>query len=371
MDLPPPQPIVDRPVSFEVRNVNRTDDPCHGDGRRYVVRGRLVGPPAARAVTVYLHGSVLGRRSWRFRALPGYDYAQHQARAGLASFVYDGLGYGQSDVPHGSDVCGGTEADVAHQVIQRLRDRGFRRVGLLGFSFGGYAAELEAATFRDVDALGVESWSDHLTTKFVNATAPGASDCDNGGRRKRPGDPRGYRWVFHYREERTMLANPERGMRRALYRAHERDPCGLAASAPGVAANPGRLSRIHVPVLLVYGERDALFGPRSRRSQRGDFTGTDDLSYKLIRGAGHFLALERRAPAFRAVVRRWLEHRHFYSSPTPRARASATVSPEPRRPNGSGPWIFHLESALAGISSHTRMAMTERNRPVASPGRSP
>lgn len=311
MDVPPPPPVVDRPVSFEVRNVNRTDDPCHGDGRRYVVRGHLIGPPTARAVTVYLHGSVLGARSWRFRALTGYDYARRQARAGHASLVYDGLGYGRSDVPHGTDVCGGTEADVAHQVVQRMRDRGFRRVALFGFSFGGYAAELEAATFRDVDALGVESWSDHVSRAFVRATIPGVQDCENGGRRKRPGDARGYRWFFHHRDERTMLARPEPGMRRALYRAHERDPCGLLTSAPGIRENPERLHTIRVPVLLVYGTEDALFHERARRAQRDDFTGTGDLRYKLIRDAGHFLTLERRAPAFARLVDRWLRHRGF------------------------------------------------------------
>ncbi|HKP88805.1 MAG TPA: alpha/beta hydrolase [Thermoleophilaceae bacterium] len=313
MDAPPPQPIVDRPVSFEVRNVNRTDDPCHGDGRMYTVRGRLIGPrdrvAGHRAVTVYLHGSVLGQRTWRFRAVDGYDYARGQARAGHVSLIYDGLGYGRSDVPHGSDVCGGTEADVAHQVVRGMRRRGFRRVALFGFSFGGYAAELEAATFRDVDALGVESWADHLTARFVRALGPGAEDCANGGRRKRPGDARGYRWVFHRRDERVMLASPARGMRAALYRAHERDPCGLGSSAAGVSGNPERLGTITVPVLLVYGTRDALFAKRSRDAQRDDFTGTDDLSYKLIEGAGHFLTLEGRAPAFRALVHRWLRAR--------------------------------------------------------------
>jgi pimeloyl-ACP methyl ester carboxylesterase len=309
VDALPPQPVVDRPITFEVRNVNRTDDPCHGDGGRYTVRGRLIGPPGRRAVTVYLHGSVLGQRTWRFRAVDGYDYARRQARAGHVSVVYDGLGYGRSDVPRGSDVCGGTEADVAHQVVQRLRDRGFRRVALFGFSFGGYAAELEARTFRDVDALGVESWSDHLTRNFLRAVAPGAEDCANGGRRKRPGDPRGYRWFFHDRYERTMLANPRRGMRTALYRAHERDPCGLMSSAGGIRQNAAELARIRVPVLLVYGSRDALFARRSREAQRDDYSGTSDLRYKLIGGAGHFLTLERRAHDFQALVERWLRHR--------------------------------------------------------------
>jgi pimeloyl-ACP methyl ester carboxylesterase len=212
-------------------------------------------------------------------------------------------------VPHGSDVCGGTEADVAHQVVQRMRDRGFRRVALFGFSFGGYAAELEALRFGDVDALGVESWSDHLTAGFVRAAAPGSEDCANGGRRKRPGDARGYRWFFHRRDERTMLANPRPGVAAALYRAHERDPCGLTASSTGIGRIPARLGRIEVPVLLVYGTRDALFKRRSRESQRDDYTGTNDLRYKLIGGAGHFLTLERRAGAFRALVHRWLLHR--------------------------------------------------------------
>jgi pimeloyl-ACP methyl ester carboxylesterase len=313
VDAPPPQPIVDRPISFEVRNVNRTDDPCRGDGRRYTVRGRLIGPrarvEARRAVTVYLHGSILGQRTWRFRAVDGHDYARRQARAGHVSLIYDGLGYGRSDVPHGSNVCGGTEADVAHQVVQRMRDRGSRRVALFGFSFGGYAAELEAVTFGDVDALGVESWSDHLTGDFVRAVAPGSEDCSGGGRRKRPGDARGYRWFFHRRDERTMLANPRPGVAAALYRAHERDPCGLTASTAGIRDNPARLRRIQVPVLLVYGTRDALFRRASTDAQRDDYTGTDDLRYKLIEGAGHFLTLERRAPAFQALVHRWLSHR--------------------------------------------------------------
>ncbi|MEA2273696.1 MAG: hypothetical protein QOI98_2404, partial [Solirubrobacteraceae bacterium] len=288
---------------------NRTEDPCHGDGRRYTVRGRLIGPRGRRAVTVYLHGSILGQRTWRFRAVGGYDYARRQARAGHVSVIYDGLGYGRSDVPHGSDVCGGTEADVAHQVVQRLRDRGFRRVALFGFSFGGYAAEVEALTFGDVDALGVESWSDHLTAHFVRAVGPGAEDCTGGGRRKRPGDPRGYRWFFHQRDERTMLADPRPGVAAALYRAHERDPCGLASSLPQIQRNPDAVGRIAIPVLLVYGTRDALFERESREAQRDDYSGTDDLAYKLIGGAGHFLTLERRAHAFQALVERWLRHR--------------------------------------------------------------
>jgi pimeloyl-ACP methyl ester carboxylesterase len=64
-------------------------------------------------------------------------------------------------------------------------------------------------------------------------------------------------------------------------------------------------------VLLVYGTRDALFTRANAESQAADFTGTGDLSLRFVEGAGHFIALEREAPAFRALVERWLVDRGF------------------------------------------------------------
>src|SRR4051812_20382129 len=73
--------VVDVPVSFEVKNTNTSQYPCPSDGAEYVVRGHLTGPrqaitgPAPRAVTLYYYGYDSGEWNWRFRAVPGYDYA--------------------------------------------------------------------------------------------------------------------------------------------------------------------------------------------------------------------------------------------------------------------------------------------------------
>jgi hypothetical protein len=128
----PPKParpsgVVDLPVSFKVENVNRSKVPCLSYGREYTVRGHLVAPgstltsAAPRAVTIYLHGTTVGEPTWRFKAVAGYDYAYEQARAGHASVTIDQLGYGASDIPNGNQICTGSQADIVHQIVGKLR----------------------------------------------------------------------------------------------------------------------------------------------------------------------------------------------------------------------------------------------------------
>ncbi|MFF0449976.1 hypothetical protein ACFYT4_26825 [Streptomyces sp. NPDC004609] len=66
--------ISDIPVSFTVRNVNRTKASCPDDGRTYTVRGHLTAPTrrlegkgADKAVTLYQHGIAAGEWCWRLR----------------------------------------------------------------------------------------------------------------------------------------------------------------------------------------------------------------------------------------------------------------------------------------------------------------
>src|SRR4029079_7569605 len=69
--------VLKRPVTFQVRNVNRSALACPGDGAAYEVKGHLVGPasevgPGApggrRSVTLYLHGFGFGEFLWSFSA---------------------------------------------------------------------------------------------------------------------------------------------------------------------------------------------------------------------------------------------------------------------------------------------------------------
>jgi dienelactone hydrolase len=135
-----------------------------------------------------------------------FDTAAQLARRGHVSVVIDMLGYGTSGDPPGDMVCDGGLADIAHQIVSQLRSgcyrlgkgRGiaFRRVALFGFSSGGTVAEVEAYSFRDIDALALLGWSDQDTGPALLHALPRAVElCPSGGETKR-GDgvgPRGYR----------------------------------------------------------------------------------------------------------------------------------------------------------------------------------
>jgi pimeloyl-ACP methyl ester carboxylesterase len=323
--------VVDVPVSFRVVNVNRTPDPCTSDGATYTLHGHLTAPhellavPGRPPVTLYLHGSALGELSWRFTAAPGYDTTRELARAGHASVTIDQLGYGASDVPPGFGICGGSMADMAHQVVEQLRAGSysapagagngmgaggppprFGRVALIGFSYGGHVAETEAYSFHDVDALAVESWSDHPGAQFAGAVMPGTEECAS-GQPKRPGAAPDYRFHFLSPDEHVMLSDADPAVAAALFGMHERDPCGIYGSMLQIERNSEFAAAVTVPVLLVYGTRDALFARADADSEAADFTGTADLSVRFVSGAGHFIALEHEAPAFRALVAGWLD----------------------------------------------------------------
>src|SRR3954471_12291137 len=110
-------PIADVPVAFRVQNTNTSQVPCQSDGASYVVRGHLTGPRSARVVTLYYEGFESGEWNWRFRRVPGYDYAADMAERGHASVTLDQVGYGASGHPFGFATCFGAQADIAHQII--------------------------------------------------------------------------------------------------------------------------------------------------------------------------------------------------------------------------------------------------------------
>src|SRR3954452_24623414 len=148
--------IVDVPVAFRVQNTNTSQVPCASDGATYVVRGHLTGPrsaiegPGPRTVTLYYEGFESGEWNWRFRRVPGYDYAAELAKLGQASVTIDEVGYGASGHPEGWLTCFGAQADIAHQIIQQLRRRGFQKIVLAGHDIGGGMAEIEAYSYHDV-----------------------------------------------------------------------------------------------------------------------------------------------------------------------------------------------------------------------------
>ncbi|WP_438486743.1 alpha/beta hydrolase [Streptomyces sp. S186] len=121
------------------------------------IAGTLCGPRAGRSTTVQLllHGGTYDRTYWTVRGTPrAPSYVEAAARSGHAALAIDRLGTGRSSAPPSSRYTDRTHEFVVHQVVQRLRDRGFGKVVLVGNSFGATLARMVAVHHPgDVDGL--------------------------------------------------------------------------------------------------------------------------------------------------------------------------------------------------------------------------
>ncbi len=274
--------IVELPVAFNISNTNTSGLPCPSDGAAYVVRGYLYGAEAALsrsgapALTVYLYGFDEGSWVWRMD-LAGYHHGAEMAAAGHVSLVLDLLGYDSSDHPDGFQACWGSQADVIHQIIGQLRGGdysllgrtpiAFSRIALAGTDIGGAIAQIEAYSYKDLDALIVMIWADQGFTPYLFSLIPEAIRlCGTGGEPAEPaedGSPGGYFRLGGSDEEyrRNEFPNVADEVGDAILRLRNRNPCGYALSAfPAIATDPARLGEIEIPVLLLY--------PTSSRSFR-------------------------------------------------------------------------------------------------------
>ncbi len=159
-----------------MQNVNGSKLACPTDGKRYRIRGHIVGPKNALkhadAVTLYLHGLALGEFFSTTKAY-GASFVEREARDGHVSVVIDRLGYDSSGKPDGFQSCLGGQADIAHQIVDQLRNGdydtsgsdsppSFKRVVLGGHSIGGLLSQLTAYSFDSVDGIIVMSYSDEV-----------------------------------------------------------------------------------------------------------------------------------------------------------------------------------------------------------------
>jgi pimeloyl-ACP methyl ester carboxylesterase len=323
-------------VTFSVQNVNRSKLACGTDGATYQVKGHLVGPRSAigsssrrrkhtRAVTLYVHGLGFGEWFWNFSSVPGYNYASLQAKAGHTSVVIDRLGYDSSGHPDGNRSCLGGQADIAHQIVQQLRkgsyaiDAGkpvrFKKVALAGHSAGGEIADVEAYSFKDVDALVVMSFSYSNLPRAQIALGPTRDKCLAGGEPAEPGLPSGYAFFGQPTAadyQAIMFANATKPVLDAASALRNRDPCGDTNSiVPALLQQRPFVAKIKVPVLIVCGTRDALYSSLGCGQQEERYTHSRSRTLELIKGAGHALTLERNAATFRKKVGRWLKRRGF------------------------------------------------------------
>jgi pimeloyl-ACP methyl ester carboxylesterase len=325
--------VVKRPVTFAVTNVNRSILPCASDGGEYEVKGHLIGPasevgPAAgtgrRSATLYLHDFSFGEFFWSFGAVPRYDYAAALARAGHVSVVVDRLGYGSSGHPEGAQTCLGAQADVAHQIVGALRSGNyvveageaprFEKVALAGHYVGALIANLEVASFEDVDALVAMSYTPQVTFQAFEHFYNSRIVCDRGGEPSTQGGPGGYAYISQTNAdfEQSAFFSALPAVKAAATRLRARDPCGDGASIiDALVQDLKSLSQVRVPVLLVCGREDQVIPSFACPYVKRRLAGSSDVSLFFVAKAGHALTLERTAPAFRRRVATWLSARGF------------------------------------------------------------
>jgi pimeloyl-ACP methyl ester carboxylesterase len=326
-------------VAFTVKNTDTSQFACTSDGATYQVQGHITGPASALAssskkkkkkkkkppaATLYLHGLGLGEWFWNFQPVPGFNYALQQARAGHVSVTVDRLGYGASGHPDGNQSCIGSQADVAHQIVQALKAGSYsigagkpvkyKRVALAGHSAAGEISILEAYSYKDVNALIVVGFSFSNLPAANIAFGNQRNVCQAGGI-----PPAAAGGAAHYalfgqtpgEFQQAMFHSATAAVRGAAVPLHYPDPCGDNLSlTDAINQQAAGARKIKVPALVVCGANDFLYASFGCDAQAERFGGKDKRSIS-IRNAGHALPLEATAKTFRAKVGSWLSRRGF------------------------------------------------------------
>jgi pimeloyl-ACP methyl ester carboxylesterase len=316
-------------VSFPVTIQNRSAVPClaSGSGPAEIAATLVTPRRPSSSLTVYVHGLGFDRTFWSFDAVPDLDYAAALARAGHASLLIDRLGYGDSTKPDGNASCIGVQADIVHQVIEQIPARfpQFTHIALAGHSAGAAVAQVEAYSFHDVEALVLASYADQgASPDALSAFVQAGVACATGQA------PQNYASFGPSAGDYShLMFNTPRPLTGQLpivdspptadpdvisieTQRRTQDPCGDDNSLPfEIVLSQLLLSQIDVPVLLVCGDRDAIFPPPACDLQALHFVGNTDFTHSTISGAGHAVTLGTTAGAFRDAVSTWLEQRGF------------------------------------------------------------
>jgi pimeloyl-ACP methyl ester carboxylesterase len=122
---------------------------CDPQGHRVAA---VLAAPASETdrIAILCHGFLSGKRSTTNKTLTRLLNAQ-----GIATFAFDFFGQGDSEGPFEA-LTTTTAVAQAHAALDLVREKGFRRLGLMGSSFGGLVATLTAAQRHDLACLALK-----------------------------------------------------------------------------------------------------------------------------------------------------------------------------------------------------------------------
>lgn len=297
-----------------------------GGDAEWTVSGDLYLPAGStpRTVQLLVSGLTYDRRYW---TVPGiYDYTQYALQAGYAVFAFDRIGTGQSGRPPAEAVTVDAHVTVLHQLVQALRTGGFggntfTSVIAVGHSFGAGLAIVEAARYQDVEGLvvsGMLHTTAPLYDEVINFFHPAGEDPVLGPKTPPEGYPPYY--VTQRPGARSrMLENPEEmDPEISQYNEEIKSTATLGEGQSLPQTYQAEFSRaVKVPVLIVVGERDALFSgaavsfaadSASVHEFEKDFYAPEArLETHVIPRAGHSLNIHRNAPDWFKLTHNWAD----------------------------------------------------------------
>ncbi|WP_051899069.1 alpha/beta hydrolase [Sciscionella sediminilitoris] len=286
--------------------------------------GQLCRPANSRPGTVLLavHGQTYNHTYWDF-PYQDYSFRKMMNRAGYATLLIDRIGMGASTVPPSAQLNLAVEARQVHEVVQRLRTGRiggvpFAHVILAGHSMGSAVANLEAATYRDVDALLTTSLAHHVDPAGIMAIAQaahspnedpvlaGRHDYDEGYATTRPGTRKSV-YYANLPIDPAVLAIDE----------YTKDANVVSESRDPAVYDPAISRKITAPVLFVLGGRDPLFcapgyedcasADTVRAQEAPDWTSAAGFEVFVLPETGHSPNLAPNTRAYQTAARSWAD----------------------------------------------------------------
>jgi pimeloyl-ACP methyl ester carboxylesterase len=240
-----------------------------GAPKTYSIFGVMCAPASGHTSTVQVlvPGGTYDHIYWDLPYENGrYSYLRYAAEHGYTALAIDPIGTGQSSHPLSALLSLDVNAFTVHEIVQDLRASGlgsspYAKVMLVGHSYGSFTNWVEAATYKDVNA--------DLDTGALHGINPvGAAEIATNLSEPAYLDPSGR---FHGYDPAYLTTWPNT---RAsfFYNAANADPKVIALdeatkatfAATELATFPlpiaeGTTANINVPVLVVAGQKDAIF----------------------------------------------------------------------------------------------------------------
>lgn len=125
---------------------------------KLTLHGWFIPNTYSRKVVIMVHGNGHNRMDPTIGTL---DIASHLVKSGYNVLMFDLRGYGESD---GNMVSGGYyEKQDLEGAVNYITERGFNRIGVLGFSLGAVTSLLAAAEDNDINSIVSDSSYADLT----------------------------------------------------------------------------------------------------------------------------------------------------------------------------------------------------------------